>query len=87
MLVSTLVLFVAIVILLWAYFIKSKNRLMKLAEKIPGPKPLSFIGNVLDIGASPKGTCKLFSSIYTCGYGEFRIKISFIFFSSEFYFP
>jgi hypothetical protein len=63
MLVSTLVLLVAIVILLWAYFRKNNQRLMMLAEKIPGPKPLPFIGNALEFGASPKGTYELFSSI------------------------
>ncbi|XP_021934354.1 cytochrome P450 4C1-like isoform X2 [Zootermopsis nevadensis] len=54
MLVSTLIVFLASAILLWTFFRKKNYRLMKLAEKVPGPKPLPFIGNVLELGTGPK---------------------------------
>jgi hypothetical protein len=64
MLVSTLVLFMATAILLWAYFRKKKERLMTLAEKIPGPKPLPLIGNALEFGTTPRGAYELFSLMH-----------------------
>jgi hypothetical protein len=39
MLIITLNLFVAVFILFWAYFAIKTSHMVKLAKKIPGPKP------------------------------------------------
>jgi hypothetical protein len=55
MLISTLGLTVACAALLWAHLRIKTCRLLEMAEKIPGPKPLPIIGNTLEFGTTPKG--------------------------------
>ncbi|KDR22530.1 cytochrome P450 4C1-like [Zootermopsis nevadensis] len=54
MLIIILGLIVVCVTLLWTYFRIKFRRMMQLADKIPGPKPLPLIGNALEFGTNTK---------------------------------
>jgi hypothetical protein len=55
MVTLTLSLAVFVIISIWAYFRIKMRRMMELAEKIPGPKTLPLLGNVLEFGTNTKG--------------------------------
>lgn len=44
-------------ILWYVYWKVSRRQMYKLAEKIPGPKGLPFIGNALDLAGTSHSKC------------------------------
>lgn len=53
-------------LLLWfIYWKMSRRHMLKLAEKIPGPKGLPIIGNALDLTGSSHRECLFFYNIPT----------------------
>lgn len=48
-------LLIATLLLSYIYWRLSRKHMLELAEKIPGPEGLPFLGNALDLLGSPSG--------------------------------